>query len=232
MMDNGRLVKEYGKKWKEVPNYYKQSRTELSGFIPVGENSILDIGCAAGYLGESLKKNKQAKIVYGIEGFEEAASEARTRLDLVFLGDIENLDFDKLNSEWEGQLFDYLIFGDVLEHLRDPWSVLQASKCMLKDDGEIFISLPNIRHWSVLLPLIFKGSWKYTAQGILDKTHFRFFTKSSACDLVKSSGLDVTYAGVHINGRRSKLISKLSFGMLNEFLGIQILVSACKKSQK
>jgi 2-polyprenyl-3-methyl-5-hydroxy-6-metoxy-1,4-benzoquinol methylase len=231
MMSSDGLKTEYGVKWKAISNYYKQSRTELSGFIPVGENSVLDIGCAAGYLGESLKKSEKAKIVYGIEGFEEAAREAEKRLDVVFLGDLESLDFSKLNSEWEGKLFDYLIFGDVLEHLRDPWSVLQASKCMLKDDGEILISLPNIRHWSVLLPLIIKGSWKYTAQGILDKTHFRFFTKSSACDLVKSCGLDVTYAGVPVNGRRSNMISKLSFGMLNEFLGIQLLIS-CKKSSK
>ncbi|MDG1164505.1 MAG: class I SAM-dependent methyltransferase [Porticoccaceae bacterium] len=231
MMNSGGLKTEYGVKWKAIPNYYKQSRSELSGFIPVGDNSVLDIGCAAGYLGETLKKCGKAKIVFGIEGFKEAAREAEKRLDVVFLGDLETLDFSKLNSEWEGKLFDYLIFGDVLEHLRDPWSVLTASKCMLKDDGKILISLPNIRHWSVLLPLFIKGSWKYTAQGILDKTHFRFFTKSSACDMVEKSGLEITYAGIPVEGSRSKLLSNLSFGMLREFLGIQILIS-CKKSSK
>ena len=213
-----------------LANYYKQERAVLNSFIPMGKHSILDVGCAAGYFGESLKVENKAEIVFGIEGFETAAAEARKRLDTVELADLERLNFESLKAEWQGKNFDYIVFGDVLEHLRDPWSVLASSKCMLKDDGRIIISLPNVRHWSVIVPLLFKGVWNYAPQGILDKTHFRFFTKSTAQELVESCSLVVEYANVPIEGIRSRILSKISMGLLDEFLGVQISVVAKKNN--
>jgi 2-polyprenyl-3-methyl-5-hydroxy-6-metoxy-1,4-benzoquinol methylase len=214
----------------QIPNYYKHTRSELSFFIPEGDNTVLDIGCAAGFFGENLKKIGKAANVFGIEGLENVAQEASQKLDLVKVADLESLDFDALKHEWNDVVFDYIVFGDVLEHLRDPWSILQASKCFLKPEGKIIISLPNVRHWSVILPLIFKGRWDYGPHGILDRTHFRFFTKATANDLVKKANLDVEHISVPIEGKKSKILSKISLGLLNELLGIQISVVAKKQN--
>lgn len=211
---------------KGIPNYYRQDRNEISSYISGTENDVLDIGCAAGYLGASLKKINKAKSVYGIEGLSHIANDAKTRLDNVKVADLESLDFNELKLEWNNKTFDYIVFGDVLEHLTNPWSVLESSKCFLKPHGNIIISLPNIRHWSVTLPLIFKGSWEYAPQGILDKTHLRFFSRSTAMSLVKDSNLDIDFIDIPVQGKKSLILSKLSMGFLNDLLGIQILIIA------
>ena len=74
--------------------------------------------------------------------------------------------------------FDYIIFADVLEHLQDPTTVLKDCQGLLNHHGEIIISIPNVAHFSNRLGLLF-GIWNYGARGILDKTHLRFYTKSS-----------------------------------------------------
>ena len=214
-----------------LPNYYKQDRNELSEFIPIGEHHVLDVGCAAGFFGESIKKLNKASVVYGIEGLDHVAREASQRLDIVKVANLDDLIFEDLLDEWNNKSFDFIVFGDVLEHLKDPWSVLKSCQCLLKPEGKVIISLPNIRHWSIVLPLIFRGKWEYTPQGILDKTHFRFFTKSSASDLIKKSGLELQYINIPIVGKRSAILSKIFFGILNDLLGVQISILAKNNKQ-
>ena len=94
----------------QIPNYYKHTRSELSFFIPEGDNTVLDIGCAAGFFGENLKKIGKAANVFGIEGLENVAQEASQKLDLVKVADLESLDFDALKHEWNDVVFDYIVF--------------------------------------------------------------------------------------------------------------------------
>ncbi|HSJ92228.1 MAG TPA: class I SAM-dependent methyltransferase, partial [Ilumatobacter sp.] len=87
--------------------------------------------------------------------------------------------------------FDVVVFGDVLEHLRDPSSALDAACRVLAEDGQIVVSIPNVAHADVRLMLL-EGRWEYQEHGLLDETHLRFFTLEGLRRLLDRSGLVAT----------------------------------------
>ncbi len=131
---------------------------------------ILDVGTATGYLGARLRN--RGNYVAGIESQTEWAETARRHYDTFQLADIEEHDFPNR------QEFDYILFADVLEHLRDPVAVLRRFIPALKGSGKILISVPNVAHLIIRLSLL-AGRFDYVDRGILDKTHLRFFTLRS-----------------------------------------------------
>ena len=149
----------------------------------VGANKrVLDVGCDTGYLGEALA-------AFGNEtsGFEVnpvTAEEARHKLARVEVGDLENIDMVELFGRGS---FEVVVFGDVLEHLRDPLPVLRQARPLLAPGGSVLISTPNVAHGDVRLALL-KGQFNYTKLGILDETHTRFFTRTSLVDFLHDAG--------------------------------------------
>jgi O-antigen biosynthesis protein len=149
----------------------------------VGENKrVLDVGCATGYFAELLSK-KGCKVT-GVEINSQAAKEAEKYCEKVIVAD---LDFVALDNILPGELFDVAVFGDVLEHLRDPWTILKQARQILKPDGYVVASIPNIAHGAIRLALL-EGSFQYMELGILDNTHLRFFTRETVEDLFERSG--------------------------------------------
>jgi 2-polyprenyl-3-methyl-5-hydroxy-6-metoxy-1,4-benzoquinol methylase len=147
--------------------------------------SVLDVGCATGYLGEALIA--RGCTVTGIEIDRDAADEARTRLNRVVVGDLTELDLDEaLGSD----RFDVVLMGDVLEHMVDPSSLLVRAASLLAPGGSVVISIPNVSHGSVRLALL-QGRWQYKDRGLLDRTHLRFFTRPSVEALVRDAGLRI-----------------------------------------
>ena len=98
MSDSNVQSNQYIKKWFDRGGYYSQSRPEIVGLINKGDNRVLDVGCATGAVGHDLKNSGRAKLVYGIEGFADAASIAKTKLDFVHEGNLEAMDFIKLSK--------------------------------------------------------------------------------------------------------------------------------------
>ncbi|MDD5472794.1 MAG: class I SAM-dependent methyltransferase [Candidatus Methanoperedens sp.] len=148
----------------------------------VGENRVvLEVGCSTGYVSSRLKKNNCN--VYGIELDPEAAVIAREHCEDVLIGDIERME----TLPYSPRQFDVILFGDVLEHLRNPDIILKKLKPFLKDNGHIVVTLPNITYWSSRLK-IFMGNFEYTDHGILDSTHLRFFNYISAKRLLEENG--------------------------------------------
>jgi SAM-dependent methyltransferase len=131
---------------------------------------ILDVGTAGGYLGKILKG--RGHYVAGIENDARAAESARDYYDSFQVADIETFEFH-YRAE-----FDYVVFADVLEHLRDPAAVLRTCLPALKPAGKIILSVPNVANFVVRLSLLF-GKFDYMDRGILDRTHLRFFTLQS-----------------------------------------------------
>jgi len=200
--------------------YYKCQRPELVRHIKPGNNRILDVGCAEGVLGESLKQQGLASEVVGIELFPEAARVAENKVDRVICGDLEVMSRDELGLK--PQSFDYIICGDVLEHLRDPWETLSWLATLLNDDGQLIASVPNVRHWSVLFPLLFRGVWKYQPHGILDRTHLRFFTRKSAIQMFKESSLLVeSCEGSKLRRKKDQLLNLMMLSLGKEFVSVQ-----------
>lgn len=146
---------------------------------------ILDLGCGYGALGGELKSLGYE--VWGVESSDLAVERARSRLDVALTGDIT--DADEVLKQLEGR-FDYLVFSDILEHLRDPGAVLRAYLSVLNDDGRVVISVPNVANWQTRLGLL-RGHFDYTDTGVLDRTHLRFFTTRSAREFVQQADLSV-----------------------------------------
>jgi 2-polyprenyl-3-methyl-5-hydroxy-6-metoxy-1,4-benzoquinol methylase len=140
----------------------------------VGANRrVLDIGCASGYLAERMKA--RGCIVTGIEPDAEAAEMARPHCERVIAGRADDL--TTLASV--GARFDVILCGDVLEHMADPAPVLTFLPSMLAPEGSLVVSIPNIAYLRTRLDLL-RGRFEYTDDGILDRTHLRFFTLASA----------------------------------------------------
>jgi 2-polyprenyl-3-methyl-5-hydroxy-6-metoxy-1,4-benzoquinol methylase len=168
---------------KKTVQYYSHVRPEMAKFVPPSAKRILDVGCGKGFFSTQFKDKMET---WGIEMDPEIAKVAQKNLHKVITGDV----LEKLN-ELPDLYFDCIIFNDVLEHTLDPYSILKKIKNKLSDNGIIICSIPNIRHISVLRMLLIKKQWKYENFGIMDKTHFRFFTRKSLIEMFKDSGYEI-----------------------------------------
>jgi len=169
------------------PKIFTSPNTSLSkiiSFIPPKSKKILDIGCSSGYLGQYIKQKFNCS-VDGIDNNKDDLKIANKYLDKVYCLDIEHDNLSVIKSK-----YDILIFADILEHTINPQSILQKFKSKLTKNGIIIISVPNIIHQSIILNLL-NRHWQYTDTGILDKTHLRFFDKTSITKLIKESGFKI-----------------------------------------
>ena len=149
----------------------------------IGEKKqVIDFGCATGYFANLL--NSKGCIVTGVEINSDAAKIAEQYCKKVVVTD---LDIKSISGILPTEEFDVAVFGDVLEHLRNPWKVLEETKNILKSDGYVVASIPNIAHGSIRLALL-QGKFDYMKLGILDDTHLRFFTCKTTEELFKLSG--------------------------------------------
>jgi methionine biosynthesis protein MetW len=146
---------------------------------------VLDVGCSTGYFAEALAA--RGNDVVGLEFDETSAHQARARGIEVLTGDLETMDLPGSLGEAS---FDVVVFADVLEHLRDPLPVLRATHRLLRPNGFVVISLPNIAHGDVRLALL-DGRFDYTETGILDNTHTKFFTRRSLTRFVRDAGFAI-----------------------------------------
>jgi 2-polyprenyl-3-methyl-5-hydroxy-6-metoxy-1,4-benzoquinol methylase len=128
----------------------------------------------------------------GVELFPDAAENARSVLDQVWCGDLEATSFETAIAPAS---LDVILCLDVLEHLVDPWTVVKRLSPLLKTDGRLIISIPNIRNWKFIRKLLMNGDFHYRDAGLLDRTHLRFFVRDTAIELAEAGGLKVSYAG-------------------------------------
>jgi len=167
-------------------NYYDNINLDLLQAIPNSLGKILELGCGAGALGARYKSVNPITYWCGLEVVKEQAIIASSRIDQVICTDIEA----NFPSFAFGE-FDALVIGDVLEHLKDPWDVLQKLVGYIKPSGLIFICIPNVGHWSVVSNLV-AGNFTYEDSGILDRTHLRFFTGRSMIELLNQANIEIT----------------------------------------
>ena len=157
------------------------SHTQIVNLVGHGKR-VLDVGAATGYLAEVLVG--RGCLVTGIELDPDAARQAERYCDRVIVGDLETMD---LNAEIGEDRFDVIVFGDVLEHLKDPQSVLSRFGAFLGPAGYAVASIPNIAHASVRLALL-QGEFRYRSLGLLDNTHLKFFTRETVEQLFEEAG--------------------------------------------
>ncbi len=210
---------------KRDEQYFHFKRTNLVDMLPSVKGKVLDIGCAAGGTLEYLK-SKGASYAVGIDIDKEAISIAEKKnLDLVFAGNVEK---DKM--PFPEKEFDCIIMADILEHLYNPWEILKKMTSYLKDDGYMLLSIPNIKHYSILARLVLYDEWSYCEAGILDNTHIRFFTMKETKRMLDGAGLKiVTVKDVTSTKGKMKFLNTILFNKLRSFISSQYYILASKK---
>lgn len=209
---------------KSDQTYYERSRTWPSIFGIRSGTKILDVGCGRGNLGSYLQ-TKYGSEVTGLEIIKDNFLVASTVLHEAQLGDIESMDMSVLGSR-----FDYVIFSDSLEHMLEPKAVLERVRDLMAENGYLLISMPNIRNFRVTVPLVFSDQWDYQDEGLLDRTHLRFFTCTSICKLIEQCGYKVEQVRFDLPlSSKVGVLNVLTLGLFRRHLTSHYFIKACLK---
>lgn len=204
-------------------SYYANARREIEPLLPSGISSVLEIGCSEGNTLMWLRDSKSVKTCHGIEILPDVAAQAREKgLDVV----VANIEHDEMPFT---EQYDLVLCLDVLEHLRDPWSTLKVITESIKPGGYFIASIPNIGHISILSGLVLHDRFDYAESGILDRTHLRFFTGTTAYQLLSDAGLDVIKQNPRFARKTHRRVNFLTAGLFKRFLTYQNILLAAKK---
>ena len=146
-------------------------------------STVLDVGCSSGFLGKYLIENMKC-VVDGVDVDSEAIEVCRNIYRKAEVINIEN----NYISDVLHQKYDFIVVADVLEHLYDPEKFLSDIPRLVNKNGSIIFSVPNVTHIALGLDLL-RGNFNYSENGLLDKTHLRFFSRSSLLKLLNKYNL-------------------------------------------
>jgi SAM-dependent methyltransferase len=169
-----------------LTQYPDFANPELLEKIPLTAKTVLDVGCAHGALGaEYLRRNPNARVL-GIDSNPGAIADAKARITEAFCGDVEQ--YPMPFSVPEG--IDCIIYGDVLAQLADPWAVITEQVKYLAPGGTVLVCMANVENW-MLAGRLLTGKFDYEEQGLLDRTHLRWFTSRMMGRALQAAGLDL-----------------------------------------
>lgn len=210
---------------------YSASRADMLQFVPAHASAVLDVGCASGGFGRSLLDTRPDVRVWGVEPDQAAAGQAaHAGYAGVAVGR-----FPDAASELDARQFDAIFFNDVLEHMPEPASAVAAAHDLVAPRGVVIASIPNVRHFSVIWPLVRHGDWRYEASGIMDRTHLRFFTPRTMRELFEENGWQVVrLTGMNrtrwplggVDTWKTRLLGRMTFGRSDPFFFTQYVVEA------
>ncbi|OBY86923.1 methyltransferase domain-containing protein [Delftia sp. JD2] len=163
----------------------RTSLSVLAGHVRA-QAHILDLGCGSGALGAFLAEHKQC-VCDGVTLSQEEARHAAPFYRHVHVADLEDCDLDQLFGDAR---YDYIVCADVLEHLRQPERILAACRKRLTPEGRLLISVPNAGYSGLVAELL-HGEFRYREEGLLDRTHLRFFTRRSLSRFLAEQGWQV-----------------------------------------
>jgi len=206
----------------QICQYYEYFRNDMAAAVPSSAKSVLSVGCGAGVTEAEFVK-RGIKVV-GVEINPEAAKIARQRGLTILEGDVSEIDVN-INDE----LYDCIIYADILEHLPDPVAVLKRHVKYLRSGGIVYVSIPNFRHYSVFWELFAKGHIRYKDAGILDRTHLRITTRKMVLQWFEQAGLKLVRWKYINNRKKAKLISACFLWLAQEFTTVQIGVIGKKE---
>jgi len=161
---------------------FETERVDLLRLIPEGVKRVLDIGCAMGGYGKALKQARPEISLTGVELDPVMAESAVRYYDEVIKCPVEEADLPGG--------FDLINCGDILEHLQDPWAMLNRINALLRHGGYLVLSIPNAGHWSIVKSLL-KGEFQYVPLGLLCIGHLRWFTESSIRAALEHAGFSI-----------------------------------------
>ncbi|MGZ4056624.1 MAG: class I SAM-dependent methyltransferase [Bacteroidia bacterium] len=199
----------------------------LKIYYPQGKSfdNVLDIGCGTGATGTAIRQNFKIQHYSGIELMSAAAKMAKDRLDYVVSDNVETMINEKRFHEFDKKKYDLILILDVIEHLYDPWGLLNFLRDWLTPDGVIVLSIPNAGNLYVVNKLV-RDKFLYDEGGLLDKTHIRFFTLKTIQHMVETTKYKIldTYFKRGSMDSKSKILNALTLGSLKKMFVVQYIV--------
>ena len=199
--------------------YFGHTRTEVLRLLPQKVGRIVDIGGGSGATLSLIKQNFPDVVTICMDHHAASVATARQRGHIGIVCDVESGIPDEIGE------CDAVLCLDVLEHLIDPWKVLRNLYLHMKPAARIVLSVPNVRYLPVSAGLLFKGRWELTSEGVLDSTHLRFFTRSSALAMLRNAGFELIRIEAKLGPvRRGVIADTLTLGLLRDLFSIQFLL--------
>ncbi len=177
--DGGGLV-DHGAFFHVFGGTHDHAREDLVALVPPEAQKILDIGCATGFYGKTLRQVRSSLHLVGVESDPHQARVASRFYDRIYVEPFEQ-------AHLEEAPFDVVNGGDVLEHMVDPWKSLEKMRRLLRPEGYLVLSVPNVGHWTVVRALM-QGSFAYIPAGLLCRGHLRWFTEESLREALEEAG--------------------------------------------
>lgn len=167
---------------------------DLFRFIPATAQRVMEVGCGDGALARALKAERPSVHYVGCDIDASAIDKARAHCDEALLLDIETAEESFFKRHQDR---DCWIFGDSLEHLRDPWTLLKKIRAGMPSSAAVVACIPNAQHWSVQKRLCV-GELYYAKSGLLDRTHLRWFTRKTIIKMFHDAGFGIQAARARI----------------------------------
>lgn len=193
--------------------------------LPKTAKRILDIGGGDGETLIQAGAKCSADFMALLDLSESCIERAKSKVNFACVLNVETQPLPESLRE-----LDVILCLDILEHLNDPWNFVRSLVDRLSPSGCIIASIPNVRHYSVVLPLLLFGQWTYREAGLMDRTHLRFFVRKTAAQLMAPEGLrvDRLIPKIYPFPARTSILDILSFGMLRDFLAPQYLIRSVR----
>lgn len=164
-----------------MPDYYEGLNGKLLDAIPPSKK-VLEFGCATGRLGQRYKQLNPSARWHGVDISAASLETALNRLDRVWTADLDSVDVGVFERD-----YDCVVFGDALEHLKEPERLLLALARITTADAQLVCCVPNMTHISIIERMLI-GDLVYDLNGLMDRTHLRFFSQCSIFKLLLDSG--------------------------------------------
>lgn len=174
-------------KWQFDVDYYSHIREDVIGLIQEPKDkkiTVLEIGCGLGVSLNRIQYMYPNAKTYGVEIVEKVAELGKTMQNII-CGNIEDMELP-----YDIESFDYIMMGDVIEHLIDPWAVIGKLKNYLNPNGKIIASIPNLLNAENVYKLL-RGDFNYEESGVRDRTHLRFFTRREMEKMFAGQGFSI-----------------------------------------
>ncbi len=152
---------------------------------------VLEIGAGTGSITRHLRGTLGCSTV-ALEVDPSAIEALRAHDIKVHALDLNDPGWAEVIRAQEG-LFDHVIAADVLEHVYNPWSVIEGMASLLAADGTVILSLPHVGHAAVAACLL-DEDFDYRPWGLLDRRHIRFFGVKNVQSLINGAGLAIEHA--------------------------------------
>jgi SAM-dependent methyltransferase len=170
----------------EKKSYKNLGNAAVLRHIPNGAQTILDVGCGAGDNARILAT--AGKVVDGITLSDSERDDAKRFCRNVVIHNLEN----GLPAQVSGP-YDCVLCSHVLEHICWPERLLADIRSRLHKDGLLLVALPNMLFWKNRWR-IFTGILEYQESGLMDNTHFRWYSFTSAQRMLSRNGFEILSA--------------------------------------